>query len=155
MRCLFLPDNLQSIMYEEQKLFQTELSFPFRKTIPFFKTERNYEVIKIYPPVAVDGFIVRPCNCGGEDLKNCGGNGKESGGIEGFVLGYAGEFAERLLEKIPALKTKKNLPLFSVLTCKSWYFADFSYTGNGACVSWKISNITWQKQGCAKNQTRC
>lgn len=138
MRCLFLPDNLMSIMYEEQKILQSELSEPFRKTIPFFRTDKNFKTIKIYPPIFINGNIIRPCNFEENQTQN----------IEGFILGQTDYFANEAFFKlkIEQLKKKSRFKIFSILTSRSWYFADFECHAEKEVYSWKISNIKWQKQ---------
>ena len=141
MRCLFLPDNLFASIIEEQALFQGLLSFPFRKIFPVFKTRNNFTSIKIYPPLAINGFIVRVCNI---DL-SC--TKLEKGQkLEGFVLGYAGERAKYLIDEIPQLRMTAREATFSILSSKSWYFADVEYKKIKDSYMWKIGNAEWQKQ---------
>ena len=141
MRCLFLPDNLFASIIEEQALFQSLLSFPFRKIFPVFKTRNNFTSIKIYPPLAINGFIVRVCNI---DL--CKTKIKKGQKVEGFVLGYAGRKAQYLIDEIPQLKRTAREATFSILSAKSWYFADVEYKKIKDSYVWKIGNAEWQKQ---------
>lgn len=141
MRVLFLPDNLMACMLEEQCLFQSLLQKPFRRIFPLFKTDSVFEKVVIYPPIAIKGYIVRPCNV------NVMKNGFEGQKLEGFVLGYAGNEAGRLIKEIPQLKTKSRLNTFGVLSSKSWYFADVSIKDK---TSWTITNIRWQKEMVCK-----
>lgn len=131
---LFLPDNLTTILYEEQKLIQSLLSFPFRNYFPYFQTEKKFDFIIIYPPIIYDGFIIRPCN----DVLLA----------EGFVLGRAGEYADYIIDNLDNLKKKTDIPVFSILKCKSWYYADaeFTQSENNGTGNWIIKNKTWQKQ---------
>ena len=127
--CIFLPDNLMTILYEEQKLIQSLLPFPFRNRIPVFNSKRKFDYIKIYPP------IVRPCNS--PDSFEANG---------GFILGDAHEEAKTIFLQLESLKQKTSLPVFSILSCRSWYYADveFEEEKSGLCT-WKIKNKLWQK----------
>lgn len=133
--CLFLPDNLMAVLYEEQKLIQSLLPFPFRKTIPLFKTMEKFDYLTIYPPILSDSLIVRPCNSP---------DSFETNG--GFILGDAGAKAKTIFLQLENLKQKTNLPVFSILRCRSWYYADveFKEEKSGLCT-WKIKNKVWQK----------
>ena len=133
--CLFLPDNLMAVLYEEQKLIQSLLPFPFRKTIPLFKTREKFESLTIYPPILSGHLLVRPCNS--PDSFEANG---------GFILGDAGAKAKTIFLQLENLKQKTNLPVFSILRCRSWYYADveFKEEKNGLCT-WKIKNKVWQK----------
>ena len=42
-----------AVLYEEQKLIQSFVSFPFRKTISFFKTIEKFDSLTIYPPTTL------------------------------------------------------------------------------------------------------
>ena len=140
MRCLFLPDNLFASIIKEQALFQSLLTFPFRKIFPIFRTEHDFNSVKIYPPVALRGYIVRVCNV---DL-SC--TKLEKGQkLEGFVLGYAGERAKYLIDEMPILRAKKKGIIFSSLSSKSWYFADVKYKKIAGSYLWKIGNKQWCK----------
>ena len=130
-----------SSILEEQCLFQSLIKKPFRRIFPIFKTNSVFEKVVIYPPVAIKGYIVRPCNV---DLRKNGFNGQK---IEGFMLGYAGKEAHRLILEIPSLKKKSRLKTFEVLSSKSWYFADVYIKDN---TSWTIENIKWQKEMICK-----
>ncbi|WP_253719220.1 MULTISPECIES: hypothetical protein [unclassified Treponema] len=132
---LFLPDNLMAILYEEQKLIQSFLPFPFRNAIPFFKTKEKFESLAIYPPILSGSLIVRPCNSPDSFEEN-----------GGFVLGDAANEAENIILKLESLKPKTKLPVFSILNCRSWYYADveFNEEKNGLCT-WCIKNKVWQK----------
>ena len=141
MRVLFLPDNLMACMLEEQCLFQSLLQKPFRRIFPLFKTDSVFEKVVIYPPIAIKGYIVRPCNV------NVMKNGFEGQKLEGFVLGYAGNEAGRLIKEIPRLKAKSRLKTFEALSSKSWYFADVFIKDK---TSWTITNIRWQKEMVCK-----
>ncbi len=140
MRCLFLPDNLMSSMQEEQCLFQSLTTRPFRKIFPIFKTENSFTSITIYPPIAIKGYIVRPCNIDTSCILT------KSEKIEGFMLGYAGNKAKALIEEIPNLIPKARLTKFKTLSSKSWYFAQIKYKNNNGNLTWQIQNIKWQKQ---------
>ena len=133
--CLFLPDNLMAVLYEEQKLIQSLVSFPFRKTIPLFKTKKKFDSITIYPPILSGSLIVRPCN----SPDSFGANG-------GFILGDAGAKAKTVFLQLKNLKQKTILPVFSILNCSSWYYVDieFKEEKTGLCT-WKIKNKLWQK----------
>ena len=133
--CLFLPDNLMTVLYEEQKLIQSLLPFPFRKAIPLFKAREKFNSLTIYPPILSDTLIVRPCNS--PDSFELNG---------GFVLGDAGDQAETIILKLESLKLKTKLPVFSILNCRSWYYADveFKEEKSGLCT-WSIKNKVWQK----------
>ena len=133
--CLFLPDNLMAVLYEEQKLIQSLLPFPFRKTIPLFKTIEKFDSLTIYPPILSGSLIVRPCNSS---------DSFETNG--GFILGDAGDEAETIFLQFENLKQKTSLPVFSILRCRSWYYADveFKEEKSGLCT-WKIKNKVWQK----------
>ena len=133
--CLFLPDNLMAVLYEEQKLIQSLLPFPFRKTIPLFKTKKKFDSLTIYPPILSGHLLVRPCNS--PDSFEANG---------GFILGDAGENAKTIFLQLENLKQKTNLPVFSILRCRSWYYADveFKEEKSGLCT-WKIKNKVWQK----------
>ena len=133
--CLFLPDNLMAGLYEEQKLLQSLLPFPFRKTIPLFKTKKKFDFITIYPPILSGSLIVRPCNS--PDSFEANG---------GFILGDAREKARIIFLKLESLKQKTNLPVFSILSCRSWYYAnvEFNEEKSGLCT-WEIKNKVWQK----------
>jgi len=133
--CLFLPDNLMAVLYEEQKLIQSLLFFPFRKTIPLFKTKKKFDYFTIYPPILSGPLLVRPCNS--PDSFEANG---------GFILGDAGAKAKTIFLQLENLKQKTNLPVFSILRCRSWYYADveFKEEKNGLCT-WKIKNKVWQK----------
>ena len=133
--CLFLPDNLMAVLYEEQKLIQSLVSFPFRKTIPLFKTIEKFDSLTIYPPILSGSLLVRPCNS--PDSFEANG---------GFILGDAGAKAKTIFLQLENLKQKTNLPVFSILRCRSWYYTDveFKEEKNGLCT-WKIKNKVWQK----------
>lgn len=133
--CLFLPDNLMALLYEEQKLIQSLLPFPFRKTIPLFKTKEKFKSILICPPILCGSFIVRPCNSSDSFERN-----------GGFVLGDARDKAESIILKLESLKPKTKLPVFSEISCRSWYYADveFHEEKSGLCT-WSIKNKLWQK----------
>lgn len=133
--CLFLPDNLMAVLYEEQKLIQSLLPFPFRKTIPLFKTKKKFDSLTIYPPILSGHLLVRPCNSPDSFEAN-----------SGFILGDAGENAKTIFLQLENLKQKTNLPVFSILRCRSWYYADveFKEEKSGLCT-WKIKNKVWQK----------
>ena len=96
--CLFLPDNLMAVLYEEQKLIQSLVSFPFRKTIPLFKTKKKFDYLTIYPPILSGSLIVRPCNS--PDSFEVNG---------GFILGDAREEAKTLFLQLESLKQKTSL----------------------------------------------
>ena len=132
---LFLPDNLMAVLYEEQKLIQSLVSFPFRKTIPLFKTKKKFDFITIYPPILSGSLIVRPCNS--PDSFEANG---------GFILGDAGAKAKTVFLQLKNLKQKTIIPVFSILNCSSWYYADieFKEEKTGLCT-WKIKNKLWQK----------
>ena len=132
---LFLPNNLMAVLYEEQKLIQSLVSFPFRKIIPLFKTMEKFDYLTIYPPILSGSLIVRPCN----SPDSCETNG-------GFILGDAGAKAKTVFLQLENLKQKTNLPVFSILRCRSWYYADveFKEEKSGLCT-WKIKNKLWQK----------
>jgi len=132
---LFLPDNLMAVLYEEQKLIQSLVSFPFRKTIPLFKTKKKFDSLKIYPPILSGSLLVRPCNSP---------DSFETNG--GFILGDARDKAETIFLQLESLKQKTNLPVFSILSCRSRYYADveFEEEKSGLCT-WKIKNKVWQK----------
>lgn len=133
--CLFLPDNLMAVLYEEQKLIQSLLPFPFRKTIPLFKTMEKFDYLTIYSPILSGSLIVRPCNF--PDPFEANG---------GFILGDARNEAETIFLQLESLKQKTDLPVFSILSCRSWYYADveFKEEKSGLCT-WKIKNKVWQK----------
>lgn len=133
--CLFLPDNLMAVLYEEQKLIQSLVSFPFRKTIPLFKTKKKFDSITIYPPILSGSLIVRSCNS--SDSFEVNG---------GFILGDAGAKAKTVFLQLENLKQKTSQPVFSILSCRSWYYADveFKEEKSGLCT-WKIKNKLWQK----------
>ena len=133
--CLFLPDNLMAVLYEEQKLIQSLVSFPFRKTIPLFKTIEKFDSLTIYPPILSGSLIVRPCNSS---------DSFETNG--GFILGDARDEAETIFLQFENLKQKTSLPVFSILRCRSWYYADveFKEEKSGLCT-WEIKNKVWQK----------
>lgn len=140
MRALFLPDNLFASIIEEQSLFQSLTNEVFRRVFPLFKTERDFTSILIYPPIAIKGYIVRPCN---QDIKK----GMESEKrVEGFVLGFGGEKAKYLIDQIPHLKKQARIATFSHLSSKSWYFADVKYKKIEGNFIWEIRNIQWQKE---------
>ena len=133
--CLFLPDNLMAVLYEEQKLIQSLVSFPFRKTIPLFKTKKKFDSLTIYPPIFSGSLIVRPCNSS---------DSFETNG--GFILGDARDEAETIFLQFENLKQKTSLPVFSILRCRSWYYADveFKEEKSGLCT-WNFKNKLWQK----------
>ena len=133
--CLFLPDNLMAVLYEEQKLIQSLVSFPFRKTIPLFKTIEKFDSLTIYPPILSGSLLVRPCNS--PDSFEANG---------GFILGDAGAKAKTIFLQLESLKQKTDLSVFSILRCRSWYYADveFKEEKSGLCT-WKIKNKVWQK----------
>lgn len=133
--CLFLPDNLMAVLYEEQKLIQSLVSFPFRKTIPLFKTKKKFDYLTIYPPILSGSLIVRPCNS--PDSFEANG---------GFILGDAREEAKTVFLQLENLKQKTSLPVFSILSCRSRYYADveFEEEKSGLCT-WKIKNKVWQR----------
>ena len=138
-RYLFLPDNLMTVLYKEQKLIQNVLNFPFRKTIPLFKTEFEYDSLTILSPIVKNGLIIRPCVDGKGYKKQ-----KE---IKGFVLGDAGSSAAYILSEIENLKTKTKLPVFTKLQCRSWYYADVEFYEDkqtGLCLC-TIQNKAWKK----------
>jgi hypothetical protein len=141
MKVLFLPDNLMACMLEEQCLFQSLIKKPFRHIFPVFKTDNIFDKVVIYPPVAINGYIIRLCNF---DITKKSFNGQK---LEGFVLGYAGKQASNLISEIPRLKAKSRLKTFEMLSPKSWYFADI-FIKNG--TSWAIENIKWQKEMVCK-----
>lgn len=141
MRCLFLPDNLFASIIEEQALFQSLLDFPFRRLFPIFKTENNFDSLNIYPPIAISGFIVRVCNV---DLSKT--KVKKGMKIEGFVLGYAADKAQYLINEIPKLKMRARQAKFSILSSKSWYFANVEYKKEKNNYVWKIGKPKWQKK---------
>ncbi len=119
-RCLFLPDNLTALLYEEQKLIQNLLDFPFRNTIPFFKTEKEFTSLAILPPLQKNGFIIRPCI----DYLSCKDIVEKDMEINGFVLGNAGKYADIVLAEIANLKKQTKLSIFTKQECRSWYYAD-------------------------------
>ncbi|MGP1438310.1 MAG: hypothetical protein ACTTKH_04485 [Treponema sp.] len=129
-------------MLEEQCLFQSLITSPFRRAFPIFKTNNVFEKVIIYPPIAIRGYIVRLCNV--DVAKQAISNKK---GIEGVVLGYAGKKAATLIESIPLLKKKSRLKTFEVLSSKSWYFADVYFENK---TTWTIKNIKWQKEAICK-----
>lgn len=139
MRCLFLPDNLFALLIEEQGLFQKLTTLPFRKVFPIFKTDNNFESIKIYPPIAIKGYIVRPCNFDPLEKRD------EMAHIEGFVLGRAGERSEELIGDIPHLKSIARNATFEVISAKSWYFADVRYKKTKDGIIWQIGKKQWSK----------
>ena len=138
MRCLFLPDNLFASILEEQSLFSRLVKKPFRKIFPIFKTNSNFDSITIYPPIALKGFIVRLCNVNPTLIKN-----KK---LEGFVLGYAGEKAEYLIEEIDRLKSLAKEATFDTISSRSWYFADVRYKKVKGNLIWKIEGAEWVKK---------
>ena len=140
MRCLFLPDNLFASIIEEQALFSRLLNRPFRKIFPIFKTNNNFDSITIYPPTALKGYIVRLCNVNPSLM-----SGKKEK-IEGFVLGYAGEEAQHLINEIGNLKTLAKEATFEVITAKSWYFADVQYKKVNGNLIWSVSGAEWSKK---------
>jgi len=139
-RALFLPDNLFASIIEEQGLFQSLTDKVFRQILPLFKTNKDFASILIYPPIAVKGYIVRPCNVDVGKIVEKGAK------LEGFVLGFGGEEASYLIEQIPYLKQKARIATFSHITSKSWYFADVKYKKTENGFIWKINNIQWQKK---------
>lgn len=136
-RSLFLPENLMTILYEEQKLFQSLCTFPFRKTIPFFITSKEFSHIMVLPPIQKNDYIIRPCVDPIKDYKN------ES---DGFILGKVKDKAF-LIDKIEKLKLKTTLPVFTKIECHSWYYADIEYTDNNKTeLSYcRIYNKKWHK----------
>lgn len=133
--CLFLPDNLMTILYEEQKLIQGLLPFPFHKTIPLFKTMEKFDDLTMYPPILSGSLIVRPCNSP---------DSFETNG--GFILGDAREEVKTVFLQLESLKQKTSLPVFSILSCRSRYYADveFKEEKSGLCT-WNFKNKLWQK----------
>ena len=140
MRCLFLPDNLFASIIEEQTLFSQIIQKPFRKIFPIFKTNDDFESIIIYPPIALKGFIVRLCNINPAFV--IAKNTK----LQGFVLGYAGEDAQYLIKKIPSLKNIAKEATFSIISPKSWYFADVQYRKIKGNLIWNIEGMEWAKK---------
>lgn len=134
--CIFLPDNLMTILYEEQKLIQSLLPFPFRNTIPLFTSHQEFDYIKIYPPILSGSLIVRPCNSP---------DSFETNG--GFILGDARDKSNKILLQLESLKQKTRLPVFSILSCRSWYCAEVEFNidkKSGLCT-WSIKNKVWKK----------
>ncbi len=140
MRCLFLPDNLFASIIEEQALFSRLVNKPFRKIFPIFKTNNHFDSITIYPPIALKGFIVRLCNVKPELIMSK----KEK--IEGFVLGYAGDEAQYLIDKMEGLKALAKEATFGTISSKSWYFADVQYKKIKGNLIWNVGNIEWYKK---------
>ncbi|UTY30015.1 hypothetical protein E4N76_03810 [Treponema putidum] len=124
-----------AILYEEQKLIQSLLPFPFRKIIPIFKTREKFDSLIIYPPILSGSLIVRPCNSPDSFEPN-----------GGFILGDALEKAKTIFLQLENLKQKTTIPVFSILSSRSWYYADvdFEEEKSGLCT-WQIKNKLWQK----------
>ena len=132
-RCLFLPDNLMAVLYEEQRLIHGILDFPFRKTIPLFKTKKDFDVLTVFPPRNCGGLIIRPCTKSKSD--------------EGFVLGNARESGLFVMSMLNTLKQSTKTAVFECLRCKSWYYADVEITEDPEThlVTWSIKNKRWHK----------
>ena len=122
-RCLFLPDNLMAVLYEEQRLIQGILDFPFRKTIPLFKTKKDFDVLTVFPPVLSGTCVLRPCGSADSD--------------EGPYI----------MSMLDTLKQATKTRVFSTLHCKSWYYADVEITEDPEThlVTWSIKNKRWHK----------
>ncbi len=143
---LFLPDNLMAILYEEQKLIQSLLDFPFKMPFPMFKTTQKFSKLIVYPPIATDGLIIRPCagsscehfNDESPKLKNL---------TEGFILGDAKAEADSVMERLNELKAQSKRAVFTELTCKAWYYAevDFSQAEQDSACEWDILSKKWVK----------
>ncbi len=160
---LFLPDNLMAVLYEEQKIIQSILDFPFKTAFPLFKTtnkttneptnkaNKNFKKIIVLPPIAHNGFIIRPC-CEAESdlLKNKNKeNQKNASTVSGFVLGNAGSKAERVISHLDILKkeAKTKKQVFETLSAKAWYYAEIDILKEnnfGAC-DWMILKKFWVK----------
>ena len=145
MRCLFLPDNLFASIIEEQALFSRLVKKPFRKIFPIFKTDRNFDSLTIYPPIALNGYIVRLCNVT-QVLQGQSFVTKKQEKKEGFVLGYAGTDAEYLIEHMNDLKSLARQATFSVIKAKSWYFADVEYKKIRGNLIWSVTGQEWTKK---------
>lgn len=131
--CLFLPDNLMAVLYEEQRLIQGILDFPFRKTIPLFKTKKDFDVLTVFPPVLSGTCVLRPCGSADSD--------------EGFILGDARSEGPYIMSMLDTLKQATKTRVFSTLHCKSWYYADVEITEDPEThlVTWSIKNKRWHK----------
>lgn len=143
-RCLFLPDNVMALLYEEQKLIQSLLDFPFRTTIPLFKLEKEFSSVAVLPPLQKNGFIIRPC----VDFISCADIAEKNMNDTGFVLGNAGNYADTVLAKIANLKQQTKLPVFTKQECRSWYYADveIKHVESSQLYSCLIRNKIWKKQ---------
>lgn len=143
-RCVFLPDNIMALLYEEQKLIQSLLDFPFRNTIPFFKTEKEFASIAVLPPVQQNGFIIRPCI----DFISCKYITDKNMDTKGFVLGNAEKYADTVIAKIENLKERTKLPVFTKRECRSWYYADVEIKTPQSSELYYclIRNKIWKKQ---------
>ncbi len=130
---LFLPDNLMAILYEEQKLIQTLLAFPFKMPFPMFKTTQKFSRLIVHPPIAVDGLIIRPC---GESL------------TDAFILGDAKTEADFVIERLNDLKAKSKKAVFTELTCKAWYYAEVDVKQAEQCSAceWTVLSKKWVKR---------
>ncbi len=145
---LFLPDNLMTVLYEEQKLIQSLLDFPFKTAFPMFKTVKTFSSLIVHPLVSVDGLIIRPCSESSEpkDFRDA------------FILGDAKNLAEEVLLKLDELKQtelkmhSKRL-LFSTLKSKAWYYAEIDFTEDADrnFYEWQILNKTWVKANKSNN----
>ena len=132
-RCLFLPDNLMAVLYEEQRLIQGLLNFPFRKMIPLFKTEKDFEPVTVFPPVLSGTCVLRPCGSADSD--------------EGFILGDARSEGPYIMSMLDTLKQATKTRVFSTLHCKSRYYADVEITEEPETnlVIWTVKNKGWHK----------
>ncbi len=155
---LFLPDNLMAVLYEEQKIIQSILDFPFKTAFPSFKTTnkitnkttKNFKKIIVLPPVAHNGFIIRPC-CESEGdlvINENSENQENASAVSGFVLGNARSEAEKVISQLDILKKKAKKPVFETLRAKAWYYAEIDILNEnnfGAC-DWMILKKSWLKQ---------
>lgn len=125
-----------TILYEEQKLIQSVLNFPFRKTFPIFQTSETFSSLIIYPPVEKNGFVIRPVN-----------SNTPIESTDGFVLGELRntDFIN-IANRFDILKLKTKQPVFSILTCNVWYYADVDFSENGGASVWTIRNKSWNKK---------
>ncbi|CEM63097.1 hypothetical protein DWQ65_06485 [Treponema phagedenis] len=130
---IVLPGNLLSVLYEEQRLFQTLIESQFRKMPPFLKYEKRYDqsVLKISAPELRDGYLIRQCSMQGEKLSEC------------FVLGFGGVHAEKLIKTMPELKAQSKVQnIFLPLQCSNWRLAKVELTHYGTYgICWKLREL--------------
>lgn len=138
--CLFLHDTQMSDLQKEQsilrKLYAGREAVPFNFAPPFCPIRTRLELggkLRVDAPIAVNGWIIRPVPAlrqidTGETPKGENNDSSQFPGFSpiphaiGFILGYAGSEAERILADFSAS------PHTGQFQVRVWYFAAMTFS---------------------------